>query len=66
MKNKNSIIKIIIVLLIGFGFCKGVEPKVNSFVVTPDRLDIVAGEYLKLTVDIDIAPGCFIYSTDSE
>ena len=63
---KNNAIKVIIALLIGFTFSNGVEPKVTSFIVTPDRLDLIAGEYLKLTVDINIAPGCFIYSTDSE
>ena len=63
---KSSFIKTIIALLIGFVFCEGVEPKVTSFIVTPDRLDLIPGEYLKLTVDIDIAPGCFIYSTDPE
>ena len=62
----NNIIKYILWILCLSTICLAIEPKVDSFTVTADREDIIPGEYIKLTVDIDIATGCYIYSTDSE
>jgi len=51
--------KYFFILILSFLFSSSV-----NFSVIPDRTDILAGEYIKLTFDIEIDKGYFIYSTN--
>ena len=53
--------RIIYVIIFSFLFSSPVE-----FNVSTDRLDIFKGEYIKLSIDISIDKGYFIYSSDPE
>ena len=53
--------KYIFILFISLLFTSNIE-----FSVSSDRLDVIKGEYIKITFDIDIDKGYFIYSTNED
>ena len=58
--------RFLLIIFLAIIFPDSPDPKVNGLTITPDRYDLIPGEHIKLTVDFDIAPGSYIYSTDPE